>query len=108
PRQFGNPAYREEVYSYADIGAVGFELWTVNKGSIFDNILLCDSWEHGEKLLTIFEKEKEAKRRWEANGKKASAAAEEKSSEEQQPEDSSGAEEGDTIHVDGPKPSSEL
>lgn len=77
PKQLDNPDFVEEVYHYDDIGAVGFELWTVNNGSVFDNILLCDSFEHaktvGEKLKTLLEKEKEAKKAWDkANGKEGS------------------------------------
>lgn len=74
PRQLDNPDYVEEVYPFEDIGAVGFELWTVNNGSIFDNILICDSFDHakavGEKLKKIFDKEKDAKKAWKkASGK---------------------------------------
>merc|ERR1712118_500978 len=37
-KQIPNEKFVENVYSYDDIGSVGFELWTVNSGSIFDNI----------------------------------------------------------------------
>jgi calreticulin len=73
-KQLDNPEYVDEVYSYSDIGAVGFELWTVNKGSIFDNILVTDSFDHaksvGEDIKKLFEKEKDAKKALDkANGK---------------------------------------
>jgi len=49
-KQIDNKDFVEDVYGYDDIGAVGFELWTVNAGSIFDNIIVTDSldtaWEH--------------------------------------------------------------
>merc|ERR1712182_74232 len=72
-KQVPNEKFVENVYAYDDIGAVGFELWTVNKGSIFDNILLTDSFEHakkvGEAILARTEKEKDAKKAWKkANG----------------------------------------
>merc|ERR1712217_804200 len=72
-----NPAYVAEVYPHEDIGAVGFELWTVNDGSIFDNILICDSWDHakkvGEEIKKLQDKEKDAKKAWDkANGKDTS------------------------------------
>lgn len=71
PKQLDNPEFVEEVYSYDDIGAVGYELWTVNRGSIFDNILVTDSFEHAktvaDEVFTPFvEKEKEVKKEWEA------------------------------------------
>jgi len=73
-KQLDNPDYVQDVYPFDDIGAVGFELWTVNKGSVFDNILVCDSFEYakkqGEALKKIFDKEKDAKKAWEkATGK---------------------------------------
>lgn len=49
-------------------------MWTVNRGSVFDNILVCDSFDHaksvGEPLLKLFEQEKEAKKAYQkATGK---------------------------------------
>jgi len=65
PKQLSNPAFVEDVYVQNDIGAVGFELWTVNKGSIFDNILVTDSWDTaraaGEAIKKLQGKEKEIK-----------------------------------------------
>jgi len=66
-KQLPNPDYVEDVYIYEDIGSIGFELWTVNNGSIFDNLLVTDSFEHAksvaEKVWKPFvEKEKDAKK----------------------------------------------
>merc|ERR1711964_788538 len=65
-KQVPNEDFVENVNGYDDIGAVGFELWTVNAGSIFDNILVTDSldsaWEHAAAHWEkITEGEKEAK-----------------------------------------------
>ena len=49
-----NPAYKpdEFLYRYTDIGAVGFDLWQVKSGTIFDNIYVGDdekaAEEHGK------------------------------------------------------------
>lgn len=45
--EIDNPDYVADanIAQYADIGAVGFELWQVKAGTIFDNILLTDSVE---------------------------------------------------------------
>jgi len=81
PKQLENPDYVEDVHTFDDIGSVGFELWTVNLGSIFDNILVTDSFEHakavGEKVFkALVVKEKEAKTAWDkANGKGDSAGS---------------------------------
>jgi len=78
PKQLQNPDYVEDVHAFAEITGVGFELWTVNLGSVFDNILICDSWEHakkvGDELKAMFDKEKEVKQAWKkANGKEDDA-----------------------------------
>jgi len=43
--EIDNPAYKADasVAQFENIGAVGFELWQVKSGTIFDNILLSDS-----------------------------------------------------------------
>jgi len=42
--EIDNPEYSEDpnLYLYKDIAAVGFDLWQVKSGSIFDNILVTD------------------------------------------------------------------
>eukprot|EP00928_Gymnodinium_smaydae_P096900 TRINITY_DN8652_c0_g1_i1.p1 TRINITY_DN8652_c0_g1~~TRINITY_DN8652_c0_g1_i1.p1 ORF type:complete len:437 (-),score=112.17 TRINITY_DN8652_c0_g1_i1:45-1271(-) len=77
PRQLANPAYVEEVYAFDNIAAVGFELWTVHHGSIFDNILVTDSLAHANKVADevwkpFVKKEKEVKK---ALDKKAGASS---------------------------------
>jgi len=48
--EIDNPEYVEdlEVYSRGDIGAVGFDLWQVKAGTIFDNIVVTDSVNEAE------------------------------------------------------------
>eukprot|EP00927_Polykrikos_kofoidii_P077755 TRINITY_DN74670_c0_g1_i1.p1 TRINITY_DN74670_c0_g1~~TRINITY_DN74670_c0_g1_i1.p1 ORF type:complete len:407 (-),score=97.11 TRINITY_DN74670_c0_g1_i1:132-1352(-) len=103
PRQIENPAFVEDVYSYDDIGGVGFELWTVNKGSVFDNILVTDSFEQakveGEEVKALIEKEKQVKKaRDKASGK-------DKEVGEDMDEDDDDA---DIISLDGKKGGDEL
>jgi calreticulin len=45
-----NPNYKEDdtIYQFTDNGAVGFELWQVKSGTIFDNILVADSVEEAK------------------------------------------------------------
>merc|ERR1711948_614 len=42
--KIANPEYVDDdkVYSYADFGFLGFDLWQVKGGTIFDNIIMCD------------------------------------------------------------------
>ncbi|KAE9556681.1 hypothetical protein FO519_000087 [Halicephalobus sp. NKZ332] len=59
PKQIKNPAYKgkwihpeidnpeyesdDEIYLKNDVGAIGFDLWQVKSGTIFDNVLITDS-----------------------------------------------------------------
>merc|ERR1739848_952956 len=43
-KKIANPEYQDDdkVYSYADFGFLGFDLWQVKGGTIFDNVIVCD------------------------------------------------------------------
>merc|ERR1712070_383870 len=43
-KKIDNPEYKhdDKVYSYADFGFIGFDLWQVKGGTIFDNVIICD------------------------------------------------------------------
>merc|ERR1711998_529065 len=62
-----NADYKPETYAkYPELTTVGFELWVVNKGSIFDNILVTDDADYAKAMAAkTFEKitkgEKDAK-----------------------------------------------
>jgi len=70
PKQMANPNYEEGVQLAAyDSAMLGFELWIVNNGTIFDNILVTDDIEYakaqGEKLWRpVAKAEKEVKEKW--------------------------------------------
>lgn len=50
--EIDNPDYVEDanIYLYKDIGAIGFDLWQVKSGTIFDNIIITDSVERAEEF----------------------------------------------------------
>ncbi|CAJ0918117.1 unnamed protein product [Ranitomeya imitator] len=64
PRQIDNPDYKGKwvhpeidnpeytpdpnLYAYDDISVIGFDLWQVKSGTIFDNILIIDDEKHAE------------------------------------------------------------
>jgi len=101
-----NPNFKDddELYLYADNGAVGFELWQVKAGTIFDNIILTDSVEeakehadatwakttkgektHKEELDRIQkEKDEEERKKREAEEKEAKPTEEEEEEEEEE------------------------
>ena len=48
PKQIANPEYKEDAEMYLarkPLAAVGFDLWQVKAGTIFDNIIIADSTE---------------------------------------------------------------
>jgi len=66
PKQIDNPAYKgkwvhpeidnpeyeadDKLYSYADFGHIGFDLWQVKSGTIFDNVLITDDADYAKKV----------------------------------------------------------
>ena len=66
PKQIDNPAYKgkwvhpeidnpdyvadDKLYSYEDIGAIGFDLWQVKSGTIFDNVLITDDEDYAKEF----------------------------------------------------------
>jgi len=88
-KQIANPEYKDDVYAFDDISHVGFELWTVNNGSIFDNIVVCDDLEYAKSFAEktwkkTSEGEKAAKEAWD---KAQKPEEEEKKEEEKKDED---------------------
>jgi len=74
--QLPNADFVEDVYPFDDIGSVGYELWTVTAGSIFDNIFVSDSlddaWKHADaNWEKIKEGEKEAQEAYDKANKPA-------------------------------------
>jgi len=65
-KKIANPEYVDDdaVYSYADFGFLGFDLWQVKGGTIFDNVILTDDVAEADKFaakwkaLSTVEKEK--------------------------------------------------
>merc|ERR1711871_514911 len=76
-KQIKNKDYEEGVQLAAyDSMYIGYELWIVNNGTIFDNILVTDDIEYakaqGEKLWRPTSKgEKEVKEAWDKENKPA-------------------------------------
>merc|ERR1712054_549396 len=93
PAQIDNPKFEKGVQlaAYENLKSVGYELWIVNNGTIFDNILVTDDLEYakaqGEKLWRPTSKdEKEKKEAWDKENKPA---------DEPLPDDDEGEGEGD-------------
>ncbi|CAF1919314.1 unnamed protein product [Rotaria magnacalcarata] len=50
--EIDNPEYVEDpnLYLYKDLGAIGFDLWQVKSGTVFDNVIITDSVERAEEF----------------------------------------------------------
>jgi len=68
-KKIDNPEYEEdnEVYKFDDFGFIGFDLWQVKGGTIFDNVIICDDKSEADafaakwKALSEHEKAEKAK-----------------------------------------------
>merc|ERR1712007_43098 len=74
-KKIANPEYEDDdqVYKYADFGFLGFDLWQVKGGTIFDNIIITDDTSEADafakKWKALSEVEK-AKKKEEDDAKK--------------------------------------
>jgi calreticulin len=97
-KKIANPEYVDDdrIYSYPDFGFLGFDLWQVKGGTIFDNIILTDDVAEADefakkwKALNEFEK---AKKKEEDDAKKSTEAANDAEDDDDDEEDSKDAEE---------------
>merc|ERR1711953_900191 len=77
-KKIANPEYEDDdaVYKYADFGFVGFDLWQVKGGTIFDNVIITDDVAEADafskKWKAVSEVET-AKKKEEDDAKKAEA-----------------------------------
>merc|ERR1711982_97460 len=78
-KKIANPEYvdDDELYKFADFGFLGFDLWQVKGGTIFDNVIVTDDVAEADafaaKWKTLSEVEK-AKKAEEAAAKKPEKA----------------------------------
>ena len=87
--EIDNPDFEAdaELYSYASHAYIGFDLWQVKSGSIFDNVIVTDDVKEAETLLAeTYTANKEAEKTMfdeQAKAKQDAAAAEAKKAEEE-------------------------
>merc|ERR1712151_984347 len=90
-KKIANPEYVDDdkVYSYADFGFLGFDLWQVKGGTIFDNIIITDDKAEADKLAKAWKElsEVEAAAKKEEDAAKAAAAPASKDDETEDDDD---------------------
>ena len=75
-----NPDFSDDasIYKYSDIGVVGFEIWQVKAGTIFDNIIVTDSVKEAEDFMAAT---------WGKNNEKEKAMMEEQDKAQREKEE---------------------
>jgi len=110
--EIDNPEYEEDpnLYLFKDFGVIGFDLWQVKSGTIFDNILITDSVQRAEEFGNeTWGKTKDAEKKMKdsqdeaeqkaAEEQRKKTDAEEKSKQSADNDDESDAEDAKTTHV---------
>merc|ERR1712151_1213098 len=75
-KKIANPEYEDDdqVYKYDDFGFLGFDLWQVKGGSIFDNVIITDDSAEADafaKKWKVLSEVEKAKKKEEDDAKKA-------------------------------------
>merc|ERR1712060_233145 len=87
-KKIANPEYEDDdaVYKYSDFGFLGFDLWQVKGGTIFDNIILTDDVAEADtfakKWKALSEVEKAAKKAEDDAKKSESSSSDDKDDDE--------------------------
>jgi len=97
-KKIANPEYEDDdtIYKYADFGFIGFDLWQVKGGTIFDNVIITDDkaeadslakrWQELSKLEKSKKEEEDATNKEEA--KKEDNSKDEDDDEEEEKKES--------------------
>merc|ERR1712039_1038085 len=91
-KKIANPEYEDDdaVYKFADFGFLGFDLWQVKGGTIFDNVIVCDDQAEADgfakKWKALSEVEK-AKKKEEDDAKKTEEKKEDSKDEDDDDDD---------------------
>merc|ERR1712039_621337 len=87
-KKIANPEYEDDdsVYKFDDFGFIGFDLWQVKGGTIFDNVIITDDTAEADafskKWKDLKEAEDAAKKEEDAKKTEESAKAEEKDADD--------------------------
>merc|ERR1711918_150991 len=63
-KKIANPEYEDDdaVYKYADFGFIGFDLWQLKGGTIFDNVIVTDDVAEADGFAKKWKEEDDAKK----------------------------------------------
>merc|ERR1712183_1061109 len=74
-KKIANPEYEDDdnIYKYEDFGFIGFDLWQVKGGTIFDNVIITDDKAEADSFAAKWKalsEEEQAKKKLEDDMKK--------------------------------------
>merc|ERR1712099_27040 len=63
-KKIANPEYEDDdmIYKYSDFGFLGFDLWQVKGGTIFDNVIITDDKAEADNFLKKWKDLREAEK----------------------------------------------
>merc|ERR1712187_221990 len=91
-KKIANPEFVDDdaIYKYADFGFLGFDLWQVKGGTIFDNVIICDDVAEADSMAKKWKAVNEvetAKKKEEDDAKKAEDAKKDDKDEDDEDDD---------------------
>merc|ERR1740121_2815783 len=88
-KMIANPEYEDDdlVYKYSDFGFIGFDLWQVKGGTIFDNVIITDDAAEADAFAAKWKALSEAEKAKMEEEEKAKQAEYEKKKSEEEAED---------------------
>merc|ERR1712023_413842 len=92
-KKIDNPEYEDDdkVYKYDSFGFIGFDLWQVKGGTIFDNVIICDDEADADafaaKWKALNEHEKEEKKKADESKKEEDKKKEDESDDDDDDEE---------------------
>jgi len=102
-RKIANPEYEDDdsLYKFADFGFLGFDLWQVKGGTIFDNVIVCDDKAEADAFAAKWKalSETEQAKKKEEDASKASAAAADSKGDDDDDDDDDDADDKGTEEV---------
>lgn len=101
--EIDNPEYKpdSEIYRYPDVCGIGFDLWQVKSGTIFDNVLITDDVKAAEaerdRIKEVVEKEKKMKEQQDEEEKKKEEENKKEEKDEEEDDDEKEKEDHDEL-----------
>merc|ERR1712032_1437366 len=97
-KKISNPEYEDDdsVYKYDDFGFIGFDLWQVKGGTIFDNIIITDDKGEADAFLQKWKALSEFEKAEKKKDEEAKKAEEKKNEDAEDDDDDMEAEDKDS------------